>query len=63
MKQKCLPQTRIMFRSARLVNMAPLVAADGAVLKNGELEEYLERNLVAAKVRRDKYQSLPMLNL
>ena len=35
----------------RLVNMAPLVAADGQVLANGELDEYLQRNLDKAKVR------------
>ena len=32
--------------------MAPLVAGDGQVLNNGELEEYLEKNLNAAKVHR-----------
>lgn len=36
-------------RTARLVNMAPLLA-DGQLLQNGELEEYLEKNLNVAKV-------------
>ena len=36
-------------RTARLVNMAPLLA-DGQLLQNGELEEYLEKNLSVAKV-------------
>jgi hypothetical protein len=35
-------------RSARLVNMAPLVA-NGEALHNGEIELYLQRNLGKTK--------------
>ena len=34
--------------------MAPIVATDGSVLQNGDLEEYLERNLKEAEVKPDK---------
>eukprot|EP00088_Acartia_fossae_P048935 TRINITY_DN5359_c0_g2_i1.p1 TRINITY_DN5359_c0_g2~~TRINITY_DN5359_c0_g2_i1.p1 ORF type:complete len:522 (+),score=113.51 TRINITY_DN5359_c0_g2_i1:309-1874(+) len=44
------------YRAAtRLVNMAPIVAGDGSLLQNGELEEYLERNLKEAKNKVDFY--------
>ena len=36
--------------SLRLVNMAPIMAKDGSVLQNGDLEEFLEKNLKEAKV-------------
>ena len=41
----------LIYTPSRLVNMAPLVAGDGQVLANGELDEYLQRNLDKAKVR------------
>ena len=47
---RCIPATKCLYihctcvRSARLVNMAPLVA-NGQTLQNGEIEQYLQINL------------------
>ena len=37
-------------RTARIVNMVPLLARDGSTLANGQIEEYLQKNLETAKV-------------
>jgi len=55
LEQESLTRQLVNYRQARLVNMAPLVAADGSALKNGELEEYLQRNLNSAKEKVDSY--------
>jgi len=43
------------YRTARIVNMVPLLARDGSTLANGQIEEYLQKNLETAKEKVDFY--------